>query len=61
MGAMNVAEWKSNVETAALISKDPKLALEIGALSNIFTNELIDEINDFDKAAIVRQAQGLRL
>jgi NitT/TauT family transport system substrate-binding protein len=30
-------------------------------LSNVYTNELIDEINNFDKAAVVKQAKEFRL
>ena len=60
-GASSLAEWKSNIETAAETSKNPKLAAEIGDANRIFTNELIDEVNAFDRGAVIRQAQEFRL
>ncbi|MDB5818307.1 MAG: hypothetical protein JWQ11_1947 [Rhizobacter sp.] len=60
-GASTVDEWKANIDTAAETSKNPKLAAQIGDVSNIFTNELIDEINAFDRAAIVEQAREFKL
>jgi len=61
IGASSVAEWRSNVDTAAETSKNPKLAAEIGDVNSVFTNELIDEVNDFDKAAVIKQAKEFRL
>jgi NitT/TauT family transport system substrate-binding protein len=60
-GASSLSEWKANIDTASETSKNPKLAAEIGDPSGVFTNELIDEINAFDKAAVVRQAKEFRL
>jgi NitT/TauT family transport system substrate-binding protein len=61
IGASSVAEWKSNVDTAAETSKNPRLAAEIGDVNTVFTNDLIDEVNDFDKAAVIRQAREFKL
>lgn len=61
IGAMSLADWQANVQMTAAALNNPKLAAQIGDLGNVFTNELIDEINDFDKAAIVRQAKAFRL
>jgi NitT/TauT family transport system substrate-binding protein len=61
IGASSLAEWKANIETAAETSKNPKLAAEIGDANIVFTNELIDEINDFDKAAVIQQARDFRI
>lgn len=60
-GASTQTEWQTMVATAAKSSNNPQLPKQIGDLSNVFTNELIDEINDFDKAAVVKQAREFRL
>src|SRR4051794_16810707 len=51
MGASTLAEWKANIDMTAESSKNPKLADELGDPNRLFTNELIDEINAFDKQA----------
>ena len=61
MGAQTLAEWKTNIETAAQTSKNPQLAAQLGDTSKLFTNELIDEVNAFDKAAVIKQAQAFKL
>jgi NitT/TauT family transport system substrate-binding protein len=61
MGASSLAEWKSNIEMAAESSKNPKLAEELGDPNRLFSNELIDEINAFDKQAVVEIARSFRL
>jgi NitT/TauT family transport system substrate-binding protein len=61
MGAQTAAEWKTNIDIAAETSKNPQLATQLGKVDNVFTNELIDEVNAFDKAAVIRQAQAFRL
>jgi len=61
IGAMSLADWQANVQMTAAALNNPKLAAQIGDLGNVFTNELIDEINDFDKAAIIKQAKSFRL
>jgi len=61
MGASSLAEWKSNIEIAAESSKNPKLADELGDPNRLFTNELIDDINAFDKRAVVQMAREFKL
>lgn len=60
MGASSLAEWKANIEMAAESSKNPKLAEELGDPNRLFTNELIDEINAFDKQAVVQMARNFK-
>ncbi len=60
-GASSLAEWKANIDSAAETSKNPKLAEELGDANRVFSNELIDEINAFDRAAVVQQAREFRL
>ncbi|MBS0429167.1 MAG: ABC transporter substrate-binding protein [Proteobacteria bacterium] len=61
MGASSLAEWKSNIEIAAESSRNPKLADELGDPNRLFTNELIDDINAFDKQAVVDMARSFKL
>jgi NitT/TauT family transport system substrate-binding protein len=61
MGAMTLAEWKANVDMAAETSKNPKLADELGDPNRLFTNELIDEINAFDRQAVIQMAKSFKL
>ena len=61
IGASSLAEWKANIDTAAETSKNPRLGAEIGDANTVFTNELIDEVNDFDKTAVIKQAKEFRL
>ncbi|MGJ7533142.1 MULTISPECIES: ABC transporter substrate-binding protein [unclassified Variovorax] len=61
IGASSLAEWKANIEMTAESSKNPKLAEELGDPNRLFTNELIDEINAFDKQAVVEMAKAFRL
>ncbi len=61
MGASSLAEWVANVETTAQTSNNPDLAKQLGDPNRLFTNELIDEINDFDKQAVVQMAKGFKL
>ena len=60
MGASSLAEWTANIAMAAESSKNPRLAQELGDPNRLFTNELIDEINDFDKQAVVRMAREFK-
>ncbi|HKW83696.1 MAG TPA: ABC transporter substrate-binding protein [Burkholderiaceae bacterium] len=60
IGAMSLAEWKANVEMAAESSKNPRLADELGDPNRLFTNELIDEINAFDKQAVIQTAKAFK-
>jgi NitT/TauT family transport system substrate-binding protein len=61
MGASSLAEWQANIEMSAQSSKNPKLASELGDPNRLFTNELIDDINAFDKQAVVRMAREFKL
>jgi NitT/TauT family transport system substrate-binding protein len=61
MGASSLAEWKANIEMTAESSRNPKLADELGDPSRLFSNELIDEVNAFDKQAVVEMAKAFRL
>jgi NitT/TauT family transport system substrate-binding protein len=60
MGASSLAEWTANIALAAESSKNPKLAEELGDASRLFTNELIDEINAFDKQSVVEMAKAFK-
>lgn len=61
IGAMTLTEWKANIDMTAESSKNPKLADELGDPNRLFTNELIDEINAFDKQAVVQAAKAFKL
>ena len=61
MGASSLPEWKANIEMAAESSKNPKLAEELGDPNRLFSNELIDEINAFDRQAVVEIARSFKL
>jgi hypothetical protein len=37
------------------------LPQQIGDLGNVYANEMVDEINNFDKAAVVKQAKEFKL
>ncbi|WFU39602.1 hypothetical protein QA640_35440 [Bradyrhizobium sp. CB82] len=55
------AEWESWIRISSESTKNSDLPRQIGEPAAVFTNELIDEINDFDKAAVVRQAVDFKL
>ncbi|SFN34814.1 ABC transporter substrate-binding protein [Variovorax sp. OV329] len=61
MGASSLAEWKANIEMTAESTRNPKLAEELGDPNRLFTNELIDDINAFDKQAVVQMAREFKL
>jgi NitT/TauT family transport system substrate-binding protein len=61
MGASSLAEWKANIEMAAESSKNHKLAEQLGDPNRLFSNELIDEINAFDKQEVVEIALSFKL
>jgi NitT/TauT family transport system substrate-binding protein len=60
-GASTTAEWRAMVDITARSTNNPQLAQQIGDLSNVFSNELIDGINQFDRNEVVRQAREFRL
>lgn len=61
MGASSLAEWKANIAMAAESSRNPRLAEELGDPNRLFSNELIDEVNAFDKQAVVEMAKSFKL
>jgi NitT/TauT family transport system substrate-binding protein len=60
-GASSLAEWKANIDMTAETSKNPKLAEELGDPNRLFTNELIDEVNAFDRQAVINMAKSFKL
>lgn len=60
-GASSLAEWKANIDITAETSKNPKLADELGDPNRLFTNELIDEINAFDRNEVIAMAKGFKV
>jgi NitT/TauT family transport system substrate-binding protein len=60
-GASTAQEWKTLIDVTARSTNNPQLAQQLGDVSNVFTNELIDEVNNFDKQAVIRQAREFRL
>ncbi|CAN5377949.1 ABC transporter substrate-binding protein [soil metagenome] len=56
-GASSLQEWKTIIDIAAKSTNNPQLAQQLGDPANVFTNELVDEINRFDKAEVMRQAR----
>lgn len=60
IGAIVDSDMKAQVALAAVTSNDPQLASKLGDLSQVYSNNLIDEVNAFDKAAIVKQALAFK-
>jgi NitT/TauT family transport system substrate-binding protein len=60
-GASSLAEWKANIDITAETSKNPKLAEELGDPSRLFSNELIDEVNAFDRNEVIAMAKGFKV
>jgi NitT/TauT family transport system substrate-binding protein len=54
MGASTAEEWQAQVRFVELQDK-------IQDVAPLFTNDLLDEINDFDRAVIEEQARTIRL
>jgi NitT/TauT family transport system substrate-binding protein len=54
MGATSLEEWKLQTQFTGIASKIPDPSM-------FFTNELIDDINRFDRAAIVAQAKAMSI
>lgn len=59
MGASSLAEWKAHIEVTTETAKMPDLASKVDA-GKVFSNELIDEVNQFDKAAVVALARSFK-
>lgn len=58
-GASSLAEWKAHIEVTAETAKLPDLARQVDA-NKVFSNELIDEVNQFDKAAVIALAKAFK-
>jgi NitT/TauT family transport system substrate-binding protein len=56
LGATSPEDWAAALHGAVVGTNNPGLANTFGDGSNVYTNELLDEVNDFDKAAIIKQA-----
>lgn len=61
MGASSAFDWSSQIAMSSESSKDPQLATKLGDPARLYTNELIDEVNAFDRAAVIRQAKEFKL
>jgi NitT/TauT family transport system substrate-binding protein len=61
LGASSAEAWKLTIANVAQSSNNPQLPQQVGDPANIFTNELIDEVNAFDKAAVIRQAKEFKV
>ena len=59
-GASNVNEWSAYIDITAEVTKNPKLAQELGDPNKLFTNELIDAANLFDRNAVVQVAKSFK-
>jgi NitT/TauT family transport system substrate-binding protein len=60
-GASTADEWKTMIAISAKSTNNPQLAQQIGDVGNVFSNDLVEEINNFDKAAVIKQAREFRL
>ncbi len=61
MGAATVDDWAALIAITSDTVGDPQLGAKIGDPRKLFTNDMIDEINAFDREAIVRQAKEFKL
>ncbi|WP_158818656.1 ABC transporter substrate-binding protein [Methylocapsa sp. S129] len=61
MGATDVEAWNALIAMTAETVGDPQFAAKIGDPHKLFTNDLIEEVNAFDKAAIIQQAKTFKL
>lgn len=59
MGAQALAEWQAQLRFIA--QQDKTILDKVQDVSAFFTNDLIDEINRFDAAAVAQQASTLSL
>jgi NitT/TauT family transport system substrate-binding protein len=59
MGATSAGDWAASKDFAVKTAANAAAVKQLEA-RQAFTNELIDEVNDFDKAAIIRQAREFR-
>jgi len=61
MGSTTVEDWNALIAMTAETVGDPQLATKIGDPQRLFTTDMIDEINAFDKEAIIREAKAFKL
>lgn len=59
-GASTAEEWRVHIAVASETSRNPDLAKQVD-VNKVFSNELLDEVNSFDKAAIVKLAKEFKL
>ncbi|MGH8430936.1 MAG: ABC transporter substrate-binding protein, partial [Solimonas sp.] len=60
MGPSTLKDWQAQIQIAAAISKNPNLAKELGDPAKLYTNDLIDDVNKFDRQAIAAQARAFK-
>ncbi|MBC5767728.1 ABC transporter substrate-binding protein [Ramlibacter albus] len=58
-GASSLEEWKAHIAVASETAKMPELAKQVDA-NKVFSNELIDEVNAFDRKAVMQMAQAFK-
>jgi NitT/TauT family transport system substrate-binding protein len=58
-GPSSLDEWKAHLAVAAETSKNPELPKQVD-VGRVFSNELIDEVNAFDRKAVVQLAQSFK-
>lgn len=61
MGPSTSKDWQAQVQIAADITKNPNLAKELGDPAKLYSNDLIDDVNKFDRKAVVEQARAFKL
>ncbi|CAN5336917.1 hypothetical protein BH11PSE5_BH11PSE5_16420 [soil metagenome] len=61
LGATSPEDWTAALHSAVIGTNNPELAKQFGDGSGAFTNELLDEVNNFDKAAIIKQAKEFEI
>jgi NitT/TauT family transport system substrate-binding protein len=61
MGATNYRRLSPTIELAGEVVNDSQLAIKLGDPKRVFSDELIADVNDFDRAAVVAQAKSFKL
>lgn len=61
LGATSPDDWSAALHGAVVGTNNPALEILFSDGSRVFTNELIDEVNNFDKAAIIKQATEFKI
>ena len=56
LGATSAGDWAASKEFAIRTASNASAVKQLEA-EEVYTNALIDEVNDFDKAAVIRQAR----